>query len=71
MILLSYIMPSGREARHQAVWLVERARFSNLYVYVGVVVAIVLITMFILSVGLSSAPIWTTGPLTGPSDWFS
>lgn len=71
MILLSYIMPSGREARHQAVWLVERARFGNLYVYVGVVVAIVLVTMFILSIGLSSAPIWTTGPLTGPSDWFS
>ncbi|MEU3016369.1 protein kinase [Nocardiopsis sp. NPDC007018] len=71
MILLSYIMPSGREARHQAVWLVERARFSNLYVYVGVVVAVVLLTMLILSIGLSAAPIWTTGPLSGPSDWFS
>ncbi|WP_234003894.1 protein kinase [Nocardiopsis sp. SBT366] len=70
MILLSYLMPSGREARHQAVWLVERARFSNLYVYVGVVVAILLLTMLILSIGLTSAPIWTTGPLSGPSDWF-
>ncbi|MBB6120402.1 serine/threonine protein kinase [Nocardiopsis algeriensis] len=70
-MLLSYIMPSGRGARHQAVWLVERVRFTNLYVYIGVVVAIVLFTMFILSVGLSSAPVWELGPLQGPSDWFS
>ncbi|MET9709596.1 protein kinase [Nocardiopsis alba] len=70
MILLSYIMPSGREARHQAVWLVERVRFHNLYLYIGVVVAIVLLTMLILSIGLGSAPIWTMGPLTGPADWF-
>ncbi len=71
MILLSYIMPSGREARHQAVWLVERIRFSNLYLYAGVVIAIILLAMLILSTGLTSAPIWTTGPLSGPSDWFN
>ncbi|MBE1459826.1 hypothetical protein H4W79_004040 [Nocardiopsis terrae] len=71
MILLSYIMPSGRETRHQAVWLVERIRFSNLYVYAGVVIAIILFTMLVLSTGLTSLPIWTMGSLSGPSDWFS
>ncbi|MBR8742352.1 serine/threonine protein kinase [Nocardiopsis sp. MG754419] len=70
MILLSYIMPSGREARHQAVWLVERIRFHNLYLYIGVIVGILLLTLLILSIGLGSAPIWTMGPLTGPADWF-
>ena len=70
MILLSYIMPSGREARHQAVWLVERVRFYNLYLYIGVIVGVILLTMLILSIGLGSAPIWTLGPLTGPADWF-
>lgn len=69
MILLSYIMPSGREARHQAVWLVERARFRSLYMYIGVIVGIVLLTMLILSIGLTSTPDWA--PLGGPSDWFS
>ena len=68
MILLSYIMPSGREARHQAVWLVERARFRSLYLYIGVIVGIVLLTMLILSIGLTSTPDWV--PLGGPSDWF-
>ena len=70
MILLSYIMPSGREARHQAVWLVERIRFHNLYLYIGVIVGILLLTLLILSIGLGSAPIWKMGPLTGPADWF-
>ncbi|MGW8527347.1 protein kinase domain-containing protein [Nocardiopsis sp. NPDC055824] len=68
MVLLSYIMPSGREARHQAVWLVERARFRSLYLYIGVIVGIVLLTMLILSIGLSSTPDWA--PFGGPSDWF-
>jgi hypothetical protein len=70
-ILLSYIMPSGREARHQAVWMVERVKFRNLYLYIGVIVGIVLLTMLILSIGLSAAPVWELGPLRGPSDWFS
>ncbi|KOX18201.1 serine/threonine protein kinase [Nocardiopsis sp. NRRL B-16309] len=70
-ILLSYIMPSGREARHQAVWLVERVRFRNLYLYIAVIVGIVLLTMLILSIGLTAAPVWEFGPLQGPSDWFS
>lgn len=70
MILLSYIMPSGREARHQAVWLVERVRFHSLYLYIGVVVGLLLLTLLILSIGLGSAPIWKMGPLTGPADWF-
>ncbi|WP_236567840.1 MULTISPECIES: protein kinase [unclassified Nocardiopsis] len=69
MILLSYIMPSGREARHQAVWLVERVRFHNLYLYIGVVIGILLLTMLILSIGLSAAPSWD--PFGGPSDWFN
>ncbi|MFE3460327.1 protein kinase [Nocardiopsis aegyptia] len=70
-ILLSYIMPSGREARHQAVWLVERVKFRNLYLYIAVIVGIVLLTMLILSIGLTAAPVWELGPLQGPSDWFS
>ncbi|WP_040699076.1 serine/threonine protein kinase [Nocardiopsis kunsanensis] len=69
MVLLGYIMPSGREARHQAVWLVERVRFQNIYLYIGVIVGICLLTMLILSVGLGSAPDWV--PFGGPSDWFS
>ncbi|WP_435873530.1 protein kinase domain-containing protein [Nocardiopsis exhalans] len=71
MILLSYIMPSGREARHQAVWMVERIKFTNLYVYAGVVIAVILFMMLILSTGLTSAPIWTTGGPGGPSDWLN
>ena len=71
MILLSYILPSGREARHQAVWLVERVRFHNLYLYIGVIVGILLLTLLILSIGLGSAPIWKMGSLTGPADWFA
>ncbi|MBE3000030.1 protein kinase [Nocardiopsis sp. HNM0947] len=69
MVLLGYIMPSGREARHQAVWLVERVRFHSIYLYIGVVVGICLLTMLILSMGLGSAPDWV--PFGGPSDWFS
>ncbi|WP_223830292.1 bifunctional serine/threonine protein kinase/MFS transporter [Nocardiopsis quinghaiensis] len=69
MILLSYIMPSGRGARHQAVWLVERVRFHNLYLYIGVVIGILLLTMLIMSIGLSSFPLWA--PWSGPSDWFA
>lgn len=69
MVLLGYIMPSGREARQQAVWLVERVRFYNIYIYIGVIVGICLLTMLILSVGLGSAPDWV--PFGGPSDWFS
>ncbi|MFY7067470.1 protein kinase domain-containing protein [Nocardiopsis changdeensis] len=69
-MLLSYLMPSGRQARHQAVWLVERVRFRNLYLYIGVIVAVVLLTMLILSFGFGSAPDWRLGPLRGPSDWF-
>ncbi|MEV2276266.1 protein kinase [Nocardiopsis sp. NPDC049922] len=69
MVLLAYIMPSGREARHQAVWLVGRVHFTNLYLYIGVVVATVLLMMLILSIGLTAAPSWA--PLGGPSDWFS
>ncbi|WP_241479588.1 protein kinase domain-containing protein [Nocardiopsis lucentensis] len=69
MVLLGYIMPSGRSTRHQAVWLAQRARFTNLYLYIGVVVAIVLLMMLILSIGLTAAPDWT--PFGGPSDWFS
>ncbi|WP_285732209.1 protein kinase [Nocardiopsis sp. ATB16-24] len=69
MILLSYIMPSGREARHQAVWLVERVRFHNLYVYIGVIIGVLLLTMLVLSIGLTAAPEWS--PFGGPSDWFS
>lgn len=69
MVLLGYIMPSGREARHQAVWLVERVRFHSIYLYIGVIVGICLLTMLILSVGLGSAPDWV--PFGGPSDWFS
>ncbi|MFV2195866.1 serine/threonine-protein kinase [Nocardiopsis sp. LOL_012] len=68
-VLLGYIMPSGREARHQAVWAVRRARFRNIYLFVGLNVAVVLLMMFILSIGLSAAPEWT--PFGGPSDWFS
>ncbi|PDP84796.1 serine/threonine protein kinase [Glycomyces fuscus] len=68
MILLSYVMPSGREARHQAVWLVRRVHYHNLYVYIGVVIGLVLLTMLILSFGLSALPDWV--PLGGPSDWF-
>ncbi|OKI14562.1 serine/threonine protein kinase [Nocardiopsis sp. TSRI0078] len=70
MILLSYIMPSGRGARHQAVWLVERVRFHNLYLYIGVVIGILLLTMLIMSIGLTAAPSWSWGTLQGPSDWF-
>ena len=69
MVLLGYIMPSGREARHQAVWLVERVRFHSIYLYIGVIVGICLLTMLILSVGLGSAPDWV--PFGGPSDWFT
>ncbi|MFI6577147.1 protein kinase [Nocardiopsis sp. NPDC050513] len=69
MVLLAYIMPSGREARHQAVWLVRRVHFRNIYLYIGVVVATVLLMMLILSIGLTAAPSWA--PLGGPSDWFS
>src|SRR5690625_1483392 len=69
MVLLGYIMPSGRQARHQAVWLVERVRFHNIYLYIGVIVGICLLTMLILSVGLGSAPDWV--PFGGPSDWFA
>lgn len=69
MVLLGYIMPSGREARHQAVWLVERVRFHSIYLYIGVIVGICLLTMLILSVGLGSAPDWV--PFGGPSDWFA
>lgn len=69
-MLLSYLMPSGRQARHQAVWLVERVRFRNLYLYIGVIVAVALLTMLILSFGFSSAPDWRLGPLQGPADWF-
>lgn len=69
MILLNYVLPSGREARHQAVWLVKRVRYHNLYVYIGVVVGLVLLTMLIMSFGLSAAPDWA--PLGGPSDWFA
>ncbi|APC34054.1 protein kinase [Nocardiopsis dassonvillei] len=68
MILLSYVMPSGREARHQAVWLVRRVHYRNLYVYIGVCIGLVLLTMLILSFGLSAAPDWV--PIGGPSDWF-
>ncbi|MDE3721576.1 bifunctional serine/threonine protein kinase/MFS transporter [Nocardiopsis sp. N85] len=68
-MLLSYLMPSGRQARHQAVWLVERIRFRNLYVYIGVIVAVVLFAMLVLSFGFGSAPDWRLGPLQGPSDW--
>ncbi|MFL1382313.1 protein kinase domain-containing protein, partial [Nocardiopsis protaetiae] len=67
-MLLSYLMPSGRQARHQAVWLTERVRFRNLYVYIGVIVAVVLLTMLILSFGFGSAPDWRLGPLQGPAD---
>ena len=70
MVLLGYLMPSGREARHQAVWLVERVKFRSLYVYIAVVVALCLLAMLILSIGLGgAAPDWV--PLGGPSDWFS
>lgn len=70
MVLLGYIMPSGREARHQAVWLVERVKFRSVYLYVAVVVALCLLAMLILSIGLGgAAPDWV--PLGGPSDWFS
>ncbi len=70
MVLLGYIMPSGREARQQATWLVERVKFRNLYLYIGVVVALCLLAMLILSIGLGgAAPDWA--PLGGPSDWFS
>ncbi|CAL9436244.1 Serine_threonine-protein kinase PknD [Nocardiopsis dassonvillei] len=70
-MLLSYLMPSGRQARHQAVWLVERVRFRNLYLYIGVIVAVVLLAMLILSFGFGSAPDWRLGPLQGPADWFN
>ncbi|MFD6096989.1 protein kinase [Nocardiopsis flavescens] len=69
-MLLSYLMPSGRQARHQAVWLVERVRFRNLYLYIGVIVAVILLAMLILSFGFGSAPDWRLGPLQGPADWF-
>ncbi len=69
MLLLSYVMPSGRGARHQAVWLVRRVRYSSLYVYIGVVIGLVLLTMLILSFGFSVVPDWV--PLGGPSDWFN
>ena len=69
-MLLSYLMPSGSKARHQAVWLTERVRFRNLYLYIGVIVAVVLLAMLILSFGFSSAPDWRLGPLQGPADWF-
>src|SRR5699024_4864980 len=70
MVLLGYVMPSGREARQQATWLVERVKFRNLYLYIGVVVALCLLAMLILSIGLGgAAPDWA--PLGGPSDWFS
>jgi hypothetical protein len=51
--------------------MVERVKFRNLYLYIGVIVGIVLLTMLILSIGLSAAPVWELGPLRGPSDWFS
>ncbi|TQN30852.1 serine/threonine protein kinase [Haloactinospora alba] len=69
VVVLSFVGPNGAGARRQALQLTERIGIRNVYVYWGVIVAVVLLAMLILSWGFGGfAPRWD--PMSGPSDWF-
>ena len=66
VVLLSFLGPKGGGARREAIQLLEKVGIRNIYVYWGLIVAVVLFAMLVISVGINSAPQWT--PLPGPSD---
>ncbi|MDA2804343.1 serine/threonine-protein kinase [Nocardiopsis suaedae] len=59
MVLGSMVGPNGKGARRQAMELVDKAGFRNVYVYWGVIVFTVLFALLVLSFGFTSAPVWT------------
>ncbi|GAA2006090.1 hypothetical protein GCM10009799_36980 [Nocardiopsis rhodophaea] len=68
VVLGSFLGPNGRGARVEAVRLVDRINIRNVYVYWGVIAALVLFTMLVYSFGLTAAAYWGGA---GPADWFA
>ncbi|ASU85213.1 hypothetical protein CDO52_22625 [Nocardiopsis gilva YIM 90087] len=68
VVLGSFLGPNGRGARVEAVRLVDKINIRNVYVYWGVIAALVLFTMLVYSFGLTAAAYWGGA---GPADWFA
>ncbi|GAB3455101.1 serine/threonine-protein kinase [Streptomonospora sediminis] len=68
VVMLSFLGPNGRGAVRQARSAIDGITVSNTYVYWGVIVAVVLLAMLVLSYGISSAPSWWLMG-SGPSGW--